>query len=419
MNNFLSTDLRLVKAPIHHGKVVAGQPLLFKYWGNKVSVFEEPTIFLSEKVVSVGRSPSINTWEAAGYDLLTWFQWCQLTDTDWNDATEADRQQFADDYSAASDSKTVNRKLTVVRRFYEFCSAEGWYHRDIGSLLEQRWLRNQSIDDDALAHTRTSGNVKERDPLLRKVGRNVVVKPLQLAQVQKLLKHLGPAPEDKQDRRSVRDRLIVELALIGGARLGDVINLTTLKFLSITVEPHQMIEQFPITVLGKGKVTRQMAVPGWLVIAVQKYIAGERLESERRGKKKQRVKLNTKLFLGQPTSKAAGQPISRSAVQKMFELACRHCGIVEKIEVADNETGQTHIKTVVAHSFHDLRHNCAVLTYHAEKVNGNQEPWKIVQIKLGHKSVKVTMDIYLAHVDIFGEKQGLTDIRRLIGLQGD
>lgn len=417
MNNFLNCELRLKKAYGPTGEVALGQPLIFQYWRDQVDVLEEPTIFLDEKVVNVGASSSKNTWEAAAYDLLTWFQWCQLMQIDWRNASEADRQEFGDNYfAAASEVPTINRKLTYVKRFYEFCRDEGWYHRDIGSLLEVSRVGTLPIDLDALAHTRSTGAVKGKDPLLRKVGRKDVVRPLQIAQVRSLLKHLGPPPEDKEDPRSVRDRLIAELALFAGARLGDVINLTTIKFLSITVEPHQMLVEFPITVLGKGKVTRQMAVPGWLVVAVQKYIVGERSESERRGMKRRRAKPTTALFLGHPGSKAAGMAISRSAVQKMFELACRQCGIVEKIEVADLETGKTHIKTVAAHSFHDLRHNCAVLTYHAQKANGNPEPWKIVQLKLGHKSVKVTMDVYLAHVEIFGHRQGLTDIRRLLGI---
>lgn len=419
MNNFLSCDLRLVKAQEPVGEVVQSQPLLFQYWRDQVSVFVEPTVFLSEKLVAVGSTPSVHTWAAAGYDLLTWFQWCQLTGIDWLDANEADRQQFADDYStAACDAKTINRKLTSVRRFYDFCRVEGWYHRDIGSSLQARKVSSRPIDQDALAHTRSTGTWKEKDPLLQKVGRKDVVRPLTLMQLRKLLKHLGPAPEDQLDQRSVRDRLMTELAVYGGARLSDVVGLTTLKFLSITVEPHQLLSEFPLIVTGKGRVTRQMAVPGWLVVAVQKYIAGERTESERLGKKRgsSRVKPTTALFLGLPGSKAAGKPISPSAVQKMFELACRQCGITEQVEVEDVETGETHLKTVAAHSFHDLRHNCAVLTYHAEKATGNTEPWKIVQTKLGHKSLKVTMDTYLAHVEIFGEKQGLTDIRRLIGI---
>lgn len=420
MNSFFSCELRLIKARDRLGEVVPNQPLLFQHWRDRLAVFEEPTVFLREKFVAAGGSPSPNTWSAAGYDLLTWFQWCQLTGVEWRDATEADRQQFADDYAAAdSGDTTINRKLTTVRRFYDFCGEEGWYHRDIGSALEERQVRSRPIDDDALAHTRANGTVKKKDPLLRKVGRNIVVRPMQIAKLLKLLKHLGPAPEDKEDRRSVRDRLMAELALFGGARLGDVVGLTTLKFLSITVEPHQMLEEFPLIVEGKGKVTRLIALPGWLVVVAQKYIAGERAESERQGtaRKGRGTKPVTALFLGHPGSKAAGKPISRSAVQKMFELACRNCGITKLVEVEDPETDETHVKTVAAHSFHDLRHNCAVLTYHAEKANGNSEPWKVVQVKLGHKSVKVTMNTYLAHVQIFGQKQGVTDVRRLIGLE--
>lgn len=419
MNNFLSSELRLVKAREGLGEVVSDQPVLFQHWRDQVALFEEPTIFLDEKLVAVGRSPSKHTWAAAGYDLLTWLQWCQLKGIDWRDATDADRQQFADDYeAAASDAKTINRKLTTVRRFYDFCRQERWYHRDIGSVMEQRQVGNRPIDEDALAHTRARAATAEKDPMLRKVGRNDVVRPLQLAHLRKLLKHLGHTSQENEDRRSVRDLRMVELALIAGARLGDVIGLTTLKFLSITVEPHQKLEEFPLIVIGKGRVTRQVAAPGWLVLAVQKYIDGERAESERQGKKRG-AKPITALFLGHPGSKSAGKPITGSAVQKMFELACRQCAIVEKVEVRDPETGKAHIKTKAAHSFHDLRHNCAVLTYHAEKAIGNSEPWKPVQIKLGHTSLKVTMDTYLAHVAIFGEKQGLTDIRRLIGIQGD
>jgi hypothetical protein len=58
----------------------------------------------------------------------------------------------------------------------------------------------------------------------------------------------------------------------------------------------------------------------------------------------------------------------------MFELACKQCGITEQIEVEDAETGKKYVKTKTAHSFHDLRHNCAVLTYHSEKAQGNPEP---------------------------------------------
>ena len=394
------------------------QPLIFQYFKDQVDLFSEPTIFLHQKFVSVGGTPSPHTWAAAGYDLLSWFQWCQLKEIDWHAATESDRHQFADDYSeAASDDKTINRKLTAVRRFYDFARAEGWYHRDIGASIEERLVDNRRIDDDALAHTRpTGGRVKEKDPLLKKVGRKDVIRPLQVKQLRKLLEHVGPTVQTTQDKRQVRNRLICDLGYVAGTRLGDVTTLTTLQFLNIIVEPHEQLMDFPLIVEGKMKVTRKVAAPGWLVLAIQTYINGERASSEREGKKRG-VKATTALFLGHAASKSAGKRITGSAIQKMFALACMKCGITERIDMEDVETGKKHVKTVPAHSFHDLRHNCAVLTYHAEKSQGKTEPWKIVQIKLGHKSLKVTTDTYLAHVSIFGEKQGVMDIRRLLGLQ--
>lgn len=419
MNTFLTADLRLVKALEPVELVRPNQPLIFQCWRDHVALFEQPTIFLDEKVVKVGGTPSKHTWEAAGYDLLSWFQWCQAKKIDWHDATEIDRQQFADDYEAvASDARTINRKLTITRRFYDFCRKENWHHRDIGTSLERRQVASRPIDEDALAHTRsTDGYTTEKDTLLKKVGRKDVIKPLQAKQLRKLLEHVGPTSHVEGDMRSVRDRLICDLGYVAAARLGDITALTTLKFLNIIVEPHQQLNDFPLIVEGKMKVTRMVAAPGWLILAVQAYISGERAQSEREGKKRG-AKPTTALFLGHSGSKSAGKPISRSAIQKMFALACMKIGITEKVEVEDVVTGKKHIKTAPAHSFHHLRHSCAVLTYHVEKALGNNEPWKIVQIKLGHKSLKVTTDIYLAHVSIFGEKQGVTDIRKLLGLRG-
>lgn len=416
MNTFLTADLRLVKAVEGAEQTTPGQPVFYVYWRDQVDVFIEPTIFLSERVVK--NSPSSHTWEASGYDLLGWLQWCQLNGIDWHDAAESDRQQFGDDYSASSEDRTVNRKLTAVRRFYDFCRSEGWYHRDIGVSISQRHIANRPIDSDEMAHARsTAGRFKEHDALLRKVGRKDVVRPLQVNQLRRLLEHLGPTlKEPGGSTRSVRDRLICDLGYVSGLRLGDVVKLTTLQFLRLTVEPNQEFHDFQVIVEGKRKVTRSVAVPGWLVLAIQSYILDERAVSERSAKKRL-AKPITALFLGHANSKSAGKAISRSAIQKMFAQACINCGITEQKQVEDDQSGQKMIKRVPAHSYHDLRHNSAVLTYHAEKALGNPEPWKIVQARLGHKSFKVTIDTYLAHVSIFGEKQGLTDIRRLIGLK--
>ncbi len=425
MNNFLGREVSLFIAAESKDGVKFGQPSFFLWGGDHVNLFEEPTWFLYKKYVQYGSTPSIHTWSAVAYDLKTWFQYVQAKCLDWHDASESTRASFAADYSNAVspnggtyEDATINRRLTNVRLFYQFCGSMGWYWGDIGSSVETVQILKRPIDEDAQAHTRSpSERTKEKDLLLRNVGRKDVIKPLQVSQLKKLLRHAGPNASDRKgDMHRVRDRLIIDCGWICGMRLGDIVKLTTLKFLSIIVEPGQELVDFPVIVeKGKGNVTRMVSVPGWLVKDIQEYVSTERAESVRAGA--QRYRKSVELFLGHSDSKSAGKPITTSAIQKMFALNCIQSRIVEHVEWVDPATREKHVKTVAAHSFHDLRHNCAVLTYHAEKASGNAEPWKPVQMKLGHKSLKVTIETYLAHVSIFGEKQGVVDMRRIVGLK--
>lgn len=424
MNNFLMREIALSFATESKELVKRGQPSFFLF-GDQVVLFEEPTWFIYKHFVMRGSSPSIHTWSAVAHDLKTWFQYLQARGIHWIDASESTRGEFADDYSSAHspnggtyEDSTINRRLTNVRLFYLFCDSMGKYRGDIGSISEYVSLIDRPLDEDALAHTRLIGNrTTVKDSLLKKVGRKDVIKPMQVSQLKKLLGHADlNGGNSKIEKRRVRDRLIMDCGWICGMRLGDVVKLTTLKFLSIIVEPGQELLDFPIIVeKGKGNVSRVVSVPGWLIINIQEYISIERAESVRNAPKGNRQ--SVALFLGHAGSKSAGKQITTSAIQKMFAFNCVRCGIVEIVERTDLDTGEKYKKTVAAHSFHDLRHNCAVLTYHAEKSNGNSEPWKVVQIKLGHKSLKVTVDTYLAHVSIFGEKQGIFDIRKMVGLK--
>jgi integrase len=425
VNSFLGRTIFLGFSEIRKEAVRVGQPSFFLVGDSHVSLFEEPTWFVFKKYVQRGSTPSVNTWNAVAHDLKTWFQFLLAINVDWREATEAHRRTFADAYAQAVSSNgreyseiTINRRLSTVLAFYRFAQEQRWCSGMIGSDVELVERRNLPIDGDMLAHIRSSNwHLREKDPLLLKVGRSDVVRPMQVKELRKLCNHLGPNAADRRgDMRRVRDRLIVDCAIYGGLRLNDVIQkLTTLKFLSLIVESGQELQEFPIIIeKSKGKVTRQATLPGWLILDIQAYIDGERAESVKRGPKGNKA---IQLFLGHANSKVAGRPISISAVQKMFELACRQCGITEIVPWINHVTGEKQGKEMPKHSYHDLRHNCAVLTYHAEVNAGNLEPWKVVQVKLGHKSVKVTMDTYLAYVSIFGEKQNIVDVRKMIGLR--
>ena len=158
MNNFLNSELRLTSAE-RPGEVIANeQPLFFQHWKDDCDLFIEPTVFIHECFVKTRRP---KTWEAAGYDLLTWFQWCQARCIDWRNATELDREQFANDYTQAVNSygnlyneAGINRKLTIVAKFYKFSSSEGWYVRDISASNQSQSPNNGALEDDSFSYTR-------------------------------------------------------------------------------------------------------------------------------------------------------------------------------------------------------------------------------------------------------------------------
>lgn len=421
MNNFLNAEISLFISPEEKGDVKKGQPIFFLWESSYVSIFEEPSWFLYKRYVINNSTPSEHTWAAGAFDLKTWFQYLRARGIDWREAGECERESFCSDYARSISprtgrefaNETINRRLSIVKEFYSFARKQTAYVGDIGEGIKESLSFVSPIDRNFLVHTDfASRRFIQADSLLLKVGRKERIKPFLLKDLKKLRALVGV--ENLQENLiNNRDRLIIDLGWVCGLRLNDVINLTTLKFLSLVIEPGQELVDFPILIeKGKFNVSRIASIPGWLILDIQRYISEERSRAIKMGK----VKIGTNLFVGHANSKRAGRPISRNAIQKMINNACHRAGIIETVEFFDLEENKLRQKTVARHSYHDLRHNCAVFTYHAEKALGNPEPWKIVQIKLGHKSLNVTIDTYLSYVEIFGERSGITDMRRFLGL---
>lgn len=58
-------------------------------------------------------------------------------------------------------------------------------------------------------------------------------------------------------------------------------------------------------------------------------------------------------------------------------------------------TPSLYVEQVPAFSPHCLRHTYTVWSYLAEKQSGNSEPWKNLQVRLGHSSLETTINTYL------------------------
>lgn len=426
MNIFLDGTLMLFINRGFRPSLKDGEPALFLVTPTKVQLFEEPTTFLLEHYVGAGATPSEHTWQKAAYGLKTWLGYLQAMEKkDWRDACEQDRIDFRDAMLGAISphtgerygTKGVRDTMAMVRTFYTFARGKNWYEGD----LAEGWSsvdtqRNALLSQDALAHTRSSA-VKKRDRALPKGERNDEIRALSVNDLRTLLNYAGPqAGQRDGDQRYCRDRLICDIGVFVGLRVTELVNLTTLQFLNLNPDPSAPYVSQTLTIKGKGRVLRPVAIPNWLVLDAIEYITTEREQALKASKRRLGVSLPTQLFLGHPNSNSRrGKPIGVDAIQRMIERACKACGLVMEAIKINAESGEKRRVTIAKYSPHDLRHTCAVLMYHAEVKNGNPEPWKKIQAQLGHKHLTTTIDTYLAHVELFNDQPGLFSLQRALG----
>ncbi len=70
-------------------------------------------------------------------------------------------------------------------------------------------------------------------------------------------------------------------------------------------------------------------------------------------------------------------------------------GFSKAVERTDPIVGEVLQTIRPTHGVHDLRHTAAIWRYMVERENGNPDPWKTVQVMLGHKDKQTTLRIYL------------------------
>lgn len=425
MNKFLDAEIVLFRNKATTVGLKQGHPSFFLVSKRSTSLFEEATLFLAEEFVENGGTPSIHTWGAAADGLKSWFEFLQATGRDWREATRQDRLNYRDAYLTSISPRTgqcyepstVASRMFVVRQFYDYAHDSGWYDGDLAfRKSDEEKEITVPINQDALAHTRRGVLLRRRDRDLPKARPKVVIHALPVDALRSLINFCGPrAAHRNGDRRPARDRLFVDIGWVVGLRVDEIHSLTTLQFLNLHPDSKAPQIAHPLIVTGKGSKTRQVAIPGWLVEDAIAYINGERAETLRVGRVSSKA-ASTALFLGGIESSRAGMPISKRRLQQLVEEACMAIGLTEVVEVTDPETGEGRQKCMQKYSIHDLRHSAAVLIYHAERAAGNPEPWKKVQTQLGHKNLQTTIDTYLHHVEIFGEKQRFYDVRKMIGI---
>jgi integrase len=383
----------------------------------EMKLLEEPSAFLDHLMRS---TPSTATLRNNAFALSYWHNFCLAVDEDWRHASLDDLI----DYKVALETSvspqtgrrrttgTVEQYLGPVVEFYDYARSKGWYSGDIQKEVAPR--RGRPARSDALAHTRKGAiPTKRRSPVAtRSRDSGTMIKPLAIGELRKLLDVLGSPPSEAESSNSGRDRLMVDWLWATGLRVSELLSLEVRQFLSISLDDAGPWSHFPVTVIGKGNKRRRIAVPTWLIEETLAYI---RVERAQHVAKYDASNSPGKLFVGKGGSTRCGEPITVRRVEAVLAAAYLAAGLSRYEERFNPDNGRTTLALVPSHCVHDLRHTYAVLTYHAEVANGNNEPWKKIQSQLGHASLATTTGIYLEYVNAHNEFRHAS-VRDLIGL---
>ncbi|HEX4895749.1 MAG TPA: site-specific integrase [Solimonas sp.] len=338
-------------------------------------------------------------------DLKDWWTYLRAHETPWDAIDETDIRYYADIMEQTVSPltherykrKTIRKRIGSVRNFYAWASAKGILDcsvdlstTDYSSNSEQPGVRAKVRDAGTLMPGATSG---EDDHVLALSHQDVFA----------VFAELGPLPSEKTwSSDSSRDRLIAELALNTGMRRDEISHLTLLQILNL--HPDHAIEHgaclLPIS-KTKGLRARKVEVPNWLIRELRTYVDTERVEAIAR-LADAGVNDAKRLFVNGVSAKHnAGRSISNDTIDRAFRLAVLRSGRVIEAPRFDPETGTAYSAQAPQFTFHALRHTFAIWRYYAEYAAGIHEPWKIVQVLLGHKSLATTLAIYLRPCAVF------------------
>lgn len=386
----------------------------------------EACLFLHRKSKS---NASLEYQRNLAYSISHFLTYClnSFPAIEWQRATATDLARYRDVMLATISAKTgetlseetVALRVRAVVAFFEDGITAGW-NRTALDLKRVRAITPGEIDSPLPDPEPIDNSVANYAPGIGHCSTRI--RPLDPASLNRLLLELGPAPDFEADE-SLRDRLVSEWMNFTGVRIAEVLGedrvvrrkkqppgLTIHMINSLAADPDRPLDHCALSIVGKFSKIRTIAVPNWLVVRTQHYIQTERYQLACATSSKSHA-----LFLN-----SAGFRLTIRRYQKIFSKACRRAGLT-KLILRRHEDGTSQLVDAVCHSPHDLRHTYAISTYFALVLQGDLEPWKLIQAQLGHKYLSTTVDTYLAWVSAHsGWRKGLrraTSVRQRAGLE--
>jgi integrase/recombinase XerC len=281
-----------------------------------------------------------------------------------------------------------------------------------GRVLSQKTIRRQVAHVSSFVQSdefKATGNATF-DPNSAPLGGRVdepEIHPFTPDEWKRILPHLGPLPSERDKANLLQSsalRLIAEWAIRTGARRTEIANLTVDMIENHEPDPESRDQARRLKLrVTKGGRPRTLWVPVDLLIETRRYIDTERAAIISRSNRADHSYLFVNIGR---TLRDRGSRIQRGTITTWFRNAVISAGLTRRLVAGDD--GSLKLNRFV---FHDLRHTFAVWTYVGlDRIAEIKRPWKIIQARLGHRTLETTERIYLAFIE-----EHETAISRLLG----
>jgi integrase/recombinase XerC len=399
-------------------------------------IIEPALLYLLDSQLKRGpRHWKPHTANAMAYDLRDWFDylahctwvnpvtgklevgkpWDLATETDYIAYRDTAQEIISNQTKRKLASGTIARRQGSVERFYSYAQKQGWYDGEfVRSKVKKGRVGPSADEGKPTILVDSAGTYDSKSEFREAIEYGEPIRPLSETDWLKIQASLGPIPSEREfDLRLSRDRLVCELALATGMRVDEIASLTEFQLRGLyqawlaADEEERQDGSFGLSIIKtKRAKPRTVYVPGYMIPELMAYLDEEREASIKAGAARAKGKVlkykrPTSLFVNSPESaQHAGKAVRATSLSWAFKEACLAAGVTHYVEKIDIDTGERYLESLSKHHFHDLRHTFAVWTYHDLKSKGESEPWKPIQILLGHSSLKTTIDTYLKIVDV-------------------
>lgn len=371
------------------------------------AIIEPAFDFLCSGYLTIDPKPSLkrpkNTIDAIVADLADFHHYLDSKSLKVSRLTKKALKSYALDLTTSKSAvtgknlskATVARRWSTLTKFIAHCLGRGFLKNNI-PIVQRETKRGTCEVLDLEVNL---------EPLQQSGSLVTAVDPETLRGV---LDELGPPIFDVVDLQielcapSTTDRLMAEVAWNTGLRRTEVCNLRLNSILTLPRAGLDPLSKLSIVIVGKGKKSRSVPFPVWLIDALERYARITRAAA-------MELRLAAKgepdhgyLFVHEVgNTRCLGDRISPQTFDRHFAVARR--SYLEKISKWDNQVFYQ-LASAERITVHALRHTFAITAYILRRNAGDPYPSKHLAGILGHASVETTEGIYLRSVEAFESK---------------